>query len=112
MLKGLNPGKMDVKLTIEQPSKARNSINESEVSWSFYSVLWAKRLWTESSEKFEGKQEVGSDNVIFNARYNSGLNTTMRLKQDTESTYFYITDVMSTIEEGISVIVASRRDNA
>ena len=112
MLKGRNPGKLDVKLTIEQPSTIRNSINEGEVSWSSYGVLWAERLWTPSSEKFEGKQEVGSDNVMFRARYNSGLNTTMRLKQDTESTYFYITDVMSTIEEGTSVIVASRRDNA
>lgn len=112
MLKGRNIGRMDVLLTIEQLTLTRNSINEDELSWNTYTQLFAERIWSRAGEKFEGSQEVDVDGVQFKARYNSGIDNTMRLKQSTESTYFYITNVLSTIEENISIIYAIRRDNA
>jgi len=112
MLKGRNIGRMDILLTIEQPVQTRNSINEDETSWTVLTQLFAERVWSRAGEKFEGDQEVGIDGVQFNARYNPNIDNTMRLKQATESTYFYITNVLSTIEENISTIYAIRRDNA
>ena len=111
MLKGRNIGSMDVLLTIEQPSQTRNSINEDITVWSTYGQLFAERVWNQSSEKFEGKQETGSDNVTFSARYNLGLTSLMRLFQESENSYFYITNVRSSRREGITIINAERRDN-
>jgi head-tail adaptor len=111
MLKGRNIGRMDVLLTIEQPTKTRNSINEDEITWTTYGQFYAERVWTPSGEKFEGKQEVDIDGVIFNARYNPGIDTTMRLKQGIETTYFYINNTRSSIREGLTIINAMRRDN-
>lgn len=112
MLKGRNIGRMDILLTIEQPTQTRNSINEDETTWTTYTQVFAERVWSRAGEKFEGDQEVGIDGVLFNTRYNSGIDNTMRLKQATESTYFYITNAYGTIEEGITTIRAIRRDNA
>lgn len=103
---------MDILITVERPAQARNSINEDEATWTTFTQLFAERIWSRAGEKFEGAQEVGVDGVQFKARYNSVIDTTMRLKQANEQTYFYITNVLSTIEENISMIYAIRRDNA
>ena len=111
MLKGRITGRMDILLTIEQPTFTRNAINEDEVSWSQFGQYFAERIWTASGEKFEGKQETDIDGVIFNLRYVAGLTTLMRLKQANETTYFYITNVRGSMREGISIVNAMRRDN-
>lgn len=111
MLNGRNIAKMDVRLTVEYVTQSRNSINEPENSWSTFATLWAKRIWKNSQEKFEGKQETGFDAVEFHARYNPNITTTMRFKQDQESTYFYIIDVSASRREDLTIILAQRRDN-
>lgn len=111
MLKGRNIGRMDILLTIERPAQSRNSINEDETTWTTLGQFFAERVWNPGGEKFEGKQEVDLDQVTFNARYNSGIDTTMRLKQTNENTYFYINNVRSSIREGLTIINATRRDN-
>lgn len=112
MLNGRNIAKMDVKLTIESETKTRNSINEiTASSWSTFATMWAQRMWKPSQEKFEGKQETGFDAVEFHARYNPNITTTMRFKQDQETTYFYIIDVSASRREDLTVILAQRRDN-
>jgi head-tail adaptor len=111
MLKGRNIGRMDVLLTIEQPTKTRNSINEDELTWTTLGRFFAERTWNTGGEKFEGKQETNMDNVTFNARYNSSIDTTMRLFQENENTYFYINNVRSSRREGLTIINAVRRDN-
>ncbi len=102
---------MDVLLTVEQPTNTRNAFNEDETTWATYVQMFGARVWNKSGENFEGKQEVSSDNVTFNCRYNSGVNTTMRFKQANESTYFYIRNVRSSRREGLTILDAIRRDN-
>ncbi len=111
MLKGRNIGRMDIMLTIEQPVRLRNSINEDEISWILYTKVFAERIWNASGDKFEGKQETGVDNAQFNARYYPSVNSTMRLKQGIETSYFYITNVRSSPREGLMILNAERRDN-
>ena len=111
MLKGRNIGRMDVLLTIEQPTQTRNSINEDVTSWSTFTQVYAERVWGKAGEKFEGKQETDIDNVTFSARYNSGITTLMRLFQESENSRFYITNIRSSRREGITIIDAIRRDN-
>lgn len=102
---------MDILLTIEQPTQTRNSINEDETTWTTYTQVFAERVWNPGGEKFEGKQETDLDQVTFNARYNSGINTTMRLRQNGENTYFYINNIRLSRREGLTIINATRRDN-
>jgi len=111
MLSGRNIGKMDVLLTIEQLTNTRNSINEDIASWSTFTQMFGERIWNSGGDKFEGKQETNLDNVIFNCRYNGSITTMMRFKQSNESTYFYITNVRSSMREGLTIINAERRDN-
>lgn len=102
---------MDILLTIEQPTLTRNSINEDETTWTTLGKFFAERIWNSGGEKFEGKQETNVDNVTFNARYNSSIDTTMRLFQEDENTYFYINNIRSSRREGLTIINAVRRDN-
>ncbi len=111
MLKGRNIGRLDILLTVEQPALMRNSINEDEISWILYSQVYAERVWNSSGDKFEGKQETGIDNAQFNARFYPGINSTMRLKQSIETSYFYITNVRNSPREGLMILNAERRDN-
>ena len=111
MLKGRNIGRMRVLLTVEQLTTTRNAINEGESSWSLYGKVFAERVWKPAGEKFEGAQETWLNDVEFNARFNSGINTTMRFKQGIDTSYFYITNVRSSRREGLTIINATRRDN-
>jgi head-tail adaptor len=111
MLKGRTIGKMDILLTIEQPTFTRNAINEDEVSWSQFGQYFAERVWGAGGEKFEGKQETNIDSVTFNLRYVEGITPLMRLKQANETTYFQINNVRSSMREGLTILNAIRRDN-
>ncbi len=111
MIKGRNTGRLDIRLMVEQPVIAKNTIGENETTWTSYKTLWAERVLKPSGERYEGKQEVGSDGADFRARYDSGLNTTMRFKQELETTYFYIRNVQSSRRDDYSLINAQRRDN-
>lgn len=102
---------MDVLLIMEQPSFTRNSINEDEVLWDNCGQFFAERIWNVGGEKFEDKQEVNLDNVTFNLRYTSVVNNTMRFRQGIETSYFYISNVRSSIREGLTIVNAARRDN-
>lgn len=111
MLSGRNIGKMDVLLTIEDKTLTRNAINEDEISWSTFGTMWAERIWKVSQEQFEGKQQTGFDRAEFRARYNPNITTSMRLKTDQETTYFYIIDASASRREDLTIILAERRDN-
>jgi SPP1 family predicted phage head-tail adaptor len=111
MLKGLVTGKLDLKITIEKETEAKNSIGEIEKTWTYFKTAFASRQWQNSSENFEARQEVGSDNIELVVRFDKNLNSTMRLSLEDESGYFYIRNVQQWRREGYSKITAVRRDN-
>src|SRR6185369_11830274 len=111
MLSGRNIGKMDILLTVQQPVRMRNSINEDEISWILYTKVFGERIWNAGGDRFEGKQETGIDNATFNARYYPGVNSTMRVKQGIDDSYLYITNIRSSPREGLMIINAEARDN-
>ena len=106
-----NPGIFDVQITIEQPTSAVNSIGENEKTWSVYKTAYAKREWKRSLEKYEAKELVSSDSAWYRMVYDGGMNTTMRFKQNGDTSYFYILDIQHWQREGYTFLVGIRRDN-
>jgi len=111
MLKGLNPGRLDLRVTIEQSTITTNSINEQVITWSEYKKCFASKDRKPSDERMEAKQAISSDNTEYIIRYDSGILATMRLKESDESTYYYFTDVRQWRREGYTQINGERRDN-
>lgn len=111
MIKSLTIGRLDILLTIEQATTARNSIDEDEKTWSVYKRMFGRRKFNNSQERVEASQVVGGNDAEFVVRYDSGLTSTMRLYQGSETTYFYIRSVENLRREGYSIIRAERRDN-
>lgn len=111
MLRGLNPGRLDLLLTVEQKSLTPNSIGENVIGYSLYKQMFGSRVWEGGGEDFQNMQEVGTDKVKFTVRYDAELTNTMRIKEEADTTYFYIKSVNQWRREGYSVIIAERRDN-
>jgi head-tail adaptor len=111
MLKGLNVGRLDLLITIESPTLAANSIGENETTWATYKQAFSSRTWEGGSEGFENRQEVGTDRVKFIIRYDAGVTSLMRLKEESDTTYFYVKGVNQWRREGYTQIIAERRDN-
>lgn len=111
MLRGIDAGKLDVRLTFESPTTAKDSKGEWQTTWSVYRSAMAQRIQKGSSERIEGRQQVGGDGADYKLRYDAGLTTVMRFKQSGEDTYFYIRDLQQWQREGYSFISAERRDN-
>ena len=113
MLKGIDPGRFDELLTFEQPTVVRDSINSPTTNWSTYRQMYGMRMWKDSPEDFEARQQKSSDKCQYTVRYDALITTLMRFKQDTEgeSTYFYIRSIDQNRREGTTVITGERRDN-
>lgn len=111
MLRGLNTGRLDILITVEQPTLTPNSIGENETTWSTYKTMYMARSQEAGEETFEAKQTVNIEKLTGFVRYDSGLTTRMRLKQEQDTTYFYIRNVRQWRREGYSQLVAQRRDN-
>jgi len=111
MLSGIEPGKLDVLLIFQSAVKTRNDINEQVTTWTDYGKKFGKRIWKDSPERFEAKQQVGTEDVVFMVRFDESLNDTMRFRQHLDEHYFYIRNVQNWRREGYSLITAERRDN-
>lgn len=111
MLKGLNPGRLDTKVTIEQFTISTNDIGEEVGTWSEYKRCFAQKSRQASNEMIEGKQVVSSDDTEYIVRFDNSIVATMRLKEIDDTTYFYFTDVRQWRREGYTQINGERRDN-
>lgn len=111
MLSGLNVGSLDDTIVIESETEAKNSIGENEKTWSTLTTVSARWKFKNFAESFEGKQETGGSSAEIWLRYNSSIDSTMRLKRYGETDYYYIRDVQSWQREGFTKIMAIKRDN-
>jgi SPP1 family predicted phage head-tail adaptor len=111
MLGGINIGKLDLLLTFEESTSTRNSMDEAVQTWTTYKTMYGARKFNNSPDSIESKQQVGTNDVEFTVRYDSGLTSNMRFKQGSETTYFYVRSVEGWQREGYSIVRAERRDN-
>ena len=106
-------GKLDRKITIQQPTYTADSeTGERKVSsWSTYKSAWAQRVHNQSLEQISGDQIILVDTYNFKIRYNDAPNITgvMRVLYDSE---YY--DIMGLKELGRRegwLLTLTKRDN-
>lgn len=111
MLSAINTGELDTYITIESATNAKSDIGENVQTWSVLRSAHAGFKWKAKGEGFESQQEVGSQLVEIKIRFDQSITSTMRIKRNLDTTYFYIRSVQHWRREGYTLLTAERRDN-
>ena len=76
MLKGYNPGRMDQRITLLQPTVHYENVTNAPVTlFSEAGNVRAERMFRNSAERFEANQQVGSTMEEFRIRDYSSIYT-------------------------------------
>lgn len=116
MIRGTDIGKMDVFLTIQEPTETRHATTSEVVTaWSTFSQAWAEKVSDQktygpmSKEEIEGGQPVAKLRSNFKIRYQDGITERMRVVRDSE--YHYITGIEEIDRKKFLILRTEQRDN-
>lgn len=116
MIRGTDIGKMDVLLTIQEPTETRHAVTSEVVTaWSTFVTAWAEKIsdqktfGPQSKETIEGVQPVANLKSNFKVRYVSGITERMRVVRDTE--YHYILGIEEIDRKKFLILKTEKRDN-
>lgn len=116
MIRGTDIGKMDVFLTIEEPTETRHATTSEVVTaWSTFGTAWAEKVsdqktfGPQSKEEFEAGQQVAKLRSNFKVRYQAGITEKMRLVRSSE--YHYITGIEEIDRRKFLILKTEKRDN-
>jgi SPP1 family predicted phage head-tail adaptor len=84
-------GKLDRRIVIEQQVTAKDDWNYDYTTWTTYATVWANKMDKGATEREEVDRQTALTRTIWNIRYNSGVNATMRISFG--GLYYYITGV-------------------
>lgn len=87
----MRAGKLDRRITIQQPTFTRNETGEQIASWADLATVWAKADPVDGDEGFQSDRRVNSARMQFTIRFRPGITTKMRISYDGE--LFKIEDV-------------------
>ena len=109
-LSGIHFGQFDVRVTIEQPTEAINSVTgERTISaWTTFQKVWSKRM-SLSDERFEANQAVSLTGNAYMIRSLTGISPLMRVNDGSE--YFYIKGIETVDRKQYMVLKTEKRDN-
>lgn len=116
MLRGLRPGELDRKITIQSYTEANHaSTNQPRKTWSDLVTVWSRRYTNRSrtsDERFEANQQVAAEVYDYEIRNTSAsINHKMRVYDVDEERYFYIVGVNKMPRQGKIILTAQHRDN-
>lgn len=115
-LRGLNIGRMDMRLTFESPVYTRNSNGEDVItSWTVYKTVWAERMRKPGGENIQANQQVASNTTDYKIRHDANISEVMRCYEGFDGTTAdrrYVRDVLHFKREGYTKVQAEARDNA
>lgn len=114
MLRGVNSGKFDVRLVIQNNVFTTDSVtNQRKDSWSTVSTVWAQRMTKGGRLGFEADQQVANNKETYLVRYSStlaSLNAKHRIYESGTTDYLFITTVEKQKREGWILITAEKKD--
>ena len=88
----MNIGKLDRRITIEQPDdRNRAADNSPIVTWGARATVWANVRYTNGSNSNEGQQRVQNNHVEFSIRYLGTVETSDRILFD--GNYYLISSI-------------------
>jgi SPP1 family predicted phage head-tail adaptor len=91
----MRAGRLNRRITIEQPTISLDSHNEPVESWTSFAARWAEVKFRRGSEYFTASQELAQAEVVFRIRYLAGMTKKMRVLYDSQ---YY--DIMAVAEIG------------
>ena len=111
MIRGGDIGKMDVFLTIEEPTVTRDAeTSEAVTAWSEFATVWAEKIRNPRSEEMiEASQQVEKAKSFFRIRWIDGLTAGMRMVRDEENNY--ILGIEELDRKKYLIVTTERRDN-
>lgn len=112
-LRGVNIGRMDMLINIEQYTESLDSIRNQVKTWTAVKSCYAERVRQTGNESIQANQQLATMPVTYKVRHDATITQTMRLYEgSTAAAYYYITDVQHWKREGYTLLTAERRDNA
>jgi head-tail adaptor len=114
-LKGVNPGRMDMLVTIQQYTTSLNANREQIKTWETLKSCYSERVRKPGGESIQANQDVATLPVEYRIRHDAGVSGIMRLCEgglSDSSVFYYITNVQHWKREGYTLLTAERRDNA
>lgn len=105
----LQIGKMDRRITIEQPTETQGSMGETLTTWSTFAEVWAN-AYSGSGREFVAARQINAEvSMQFQIRYIAGITATMRILYD--GAYFDI-DRISEVgrRERIDIFAKARQE--
>lgn len=116
MIRGTHIGRMDVFLTIQEPTRSRDATTSEEVlSWSNWKTTWAEKVSVQrtngpfSKEIVEGEQIVAKKQSHFRIRYIDGLTEDMRVLRSGVAEY--ILGIEEQDRRKFLILTTESRDN-
>lgn len=85
-LQGMEPGRLDRKITLQSRTVTLNDYNEPIESWATLAEVWANVDYpkTGSGESFYGALEIATTNTLFTIRYLSTVTAIERVLFDSD----------------------------
>lgn len=102
-------GAMDEQIYIEQQTNTVAGNGERLTSWIPYLICWAERKYTGGGEETEAHELVGINKQVFRVRFDSGINSTMRVR-DSSNNIFDIRHVEVVDRRAFSILTCEWRD--
>lgn len=113
MLKGYNPGRMDQRITLLQPTKSNDATTNAEtITYSSAGNVRAERIFRNSSERYEANQQVGVTVEEFRIRdYSSIYTITQQWRFYWNGTTYNIRGIEKTGRRQYLILTGEMRDN-
>ena len=115
MLRGIRPGELDRKITIQSYATSNHATTNQPVkTWSDLVTVWAKRMRSRMSndERYEANQLVAAEVYDFEIRnLSTAIDHKMRIYDTAEERYFYIIGVNKMPRQGKIILTGQYRDN-
>ena len=78
----MRAGRLDHRITIEQPSESKDGFGAVTLSWSTLDTVWAEVFPVRGSEEFEGQQVYAENTLGFRIRHRTDVTRQMRIDYD------------------------------
>lgn len=91
----MRSGRLDRRVTIEQPAEARTGSGDVTVTWSTLATVWAEKRDVRGNETFLANQRLAEVETVFRIRHRAGLSPKMRVTLAAEAY-----DILAIVEIG------------
>ncbi len=103
----MRAGELDKKVTIQYPTKSKNSFGEDIETWTDFTVnIWCSIEPVSGSERWLQQERISEATFKIKMRYRANLNSTMRAKY--KNRYFQFLAVLNLNEDNKELMIPAK----